>query len=131
MNLQAFYVLISRVTSLQGLRLLQYNEDGLDSVQRQMPDQYLHAWEHAYNENGIWSDELAMTALRSIRSSRTILVEQAAAKVTQASSSNLNTPVKVPLPLTLTTQTVTLTQTLQGTEDYCNRFKPTQTNYFI
>jgi hypothetical protein len=129
MNLQTFYVLISRVTSLQGLRLLQYDEDGLDSVQRQMPDQYLHAWEHAYNENGIWSDELAMTALRSIRSSRTI--EQAAAKVMQASSSNLNIPAKVPSTLTLPTQTVTLTQTLQGTEDYCNRFKPTQTNYFI
>ena len=94
MNLQAFYVLISRVTSLQGLRLLQYNEDGLDSVQRQMPDQYLHAWEHAYNENGIWSDKLAMSALRSIRSSRTI--EQAAAKVMQASSSNLKSLAKLP-----------------------------------
>ncbi len=74
--------------------MLQYDEDGLDSVRGQMPDQYLHAWEHAYNENGTWSDELAMTALRSIRSSRTI--EQAAAKVMQARSSILNTPAKVP-----------------------------------
>jgi hypothetical protein len=79
MTLQAFYVLVSRTTSMAGLRLLQYDEVGLDSVRKQMPDKYLFAWEHGYDDKGLWSDELAVTALRNIRNSRH-MEKQASAK---------------------------------------------------
>ena len=70
MSLQAFYVLISRVTSMSGLRLLQYDKLGLQSVGKQMPDMYLYAWERGYNPDGIWNGELAANALRNIRNAR-------------------------------------------------------------
>ena len=70
MSLQAFYVLISRTTSMAGLRLLQYDRAGIDNVRTQMPDLYLYAWERGYNETGIWKNELAVAALRNIRASR-------------------------------------------------------------
>ena len=70
MTLQSFYVLISRVQSMSGLRLLQYDRDGLQRLRTQMPDLYLHAWEHGYNDIGLWDPELAALALRNIRSSR-------------------------------------------------------------
>lgn len=70
MTLQSFYVLVSRTTSMAGLRLLQYDRVGIDNVRQQMPDIYLYAWERGYNENGVWCDDLAVTALRNIRDSR-------------------------------------------------------------
>jgi hypothetical protein len=70
MTLQSFYVLISRVPSMSGLRLLQYDRLGLKSVRTQMPDLYLYAWEHGYNDIGLWDPELAVVALRNIRSTR-------------------------------------------------------------
>jgi hypothetical protein len=70
MSLQAFYVLISRTTSMAGLRLLQYDRAGIDSVRTQMPDLYLYAWERGYDGAGMWKNDLAVTALRNIRDSR-------------------------------------------------------------
>jgi hypothetical protein len=70
MTLQSFYVLISRVPSMSGLRLLQYDRHGLQSVRTQMPDLYLYAWGRGYNDFGLWDPELAALALRNIRNSR-------------------------------------------------------------
>ena len=70
MSLQSFYVLISRTTSMAGLRLLQYDRAGIENVRTQMPDLYLYAWERGYNDAGIWKNKLAVTALRNIRDSR-------------------------------------------------------------
>jgi hypothetical protein len=58
MTLQSFYVLVSRTTTMAGLRLLQYDEVGLDSVRKQMPDKYLYAWERGYDDDGKWNDTL-------------------------------------------------------------------------
>jgi hypothetical protein len=70
MTLQSFYVLVSRCTSKAGLRLLQYDRVGIDNVRHLMPDIYLYAWERGYNDNGVWCDDLAVTALRNIRDLR-------------------------------------------------------------
>jgi hypothetical protein len=72
MTLQAFYVLISRVTRMSGLRLLQHDQTGLENVLTLMPDKYLYAWEQGYDTNGVWNKELAAVALRNIRSIRDI-----------------------------------------------------------
>jgi hypothetical protein len=70
MTLQAFYVLISRVSSMSSIKLLQKDRSALDSVRKQMPDQYLYAWERGYDEHGKWSDDLAAVALQNIRNAR-------------------------------------------------------------
>ncbi len=58
MTLQSFYVLISRVTHMSGLRLLQRDQTGLDNVLTLMPDKYLYAWEQGYDTYGMWNREL-------------------------------------------------------------------------
>ena len=80
MTLQSFYVLISRVTRMSGLRLLQHDETGLHNVLTLMPDKYLYSWERGYDTNGMWNKELAATALRNIRRTRDI-EKQASATV--------------------------------------------------
>ena len=77
MTLQAFYVLVSRVPCMSGLRLLQYDQAGIDSVRTLMPDKYLYAWERGYDENGIWKEELAKIALHNLRHLR-VMETQAA-----------------------------------------------------
>ena len=67
MTLQSFYVLVSRTTTMAGLRLLQNDNVGLESLRKQMPDRYLYAWERGYDDNGTWNENLAVTALRNIR----------------------------------------------------------------
>ncbi len=97
MTLQAFYVLVSRTTSMAGLRLLQYDKIGLNNVRKQMPDKYLYAWERGYNDTGVWSDDLAVTALRNIRTSRN-MEKQASAKKNRAqpftTTNNSSSPAK-------------------------------------
>jgi hypothetical protein len=96
MTLQAFYVLVSRVPCMAGLRLLQYDQVGLDSVRRLKPDKYLYAWEHGYDANGKWSDALAVTALRNINNVRTLQKRAAAENIREQSSSarTQNSPAK-------------------------------------
>ena len=50
MTLASFYVLISRVRELDGLRLLQKDSAGLWAVSQLTTDEYLHGWEHGYDE---------------------------------------------------------------------------------
>jgi hypothetical protein len=70
MSLQSFYVLISRVPCMDGLRLLQYDRQGLQRVRTQMPDIYLYAWERGFDDKGLWNPELAVRALHHIRHAR-------------------------------------------------------------
>ena len=88
MTLSSFYVLISRVESLKGLRILQFDRDGLDAVRRQMPDLYLHAWEQAYTDTGDWSDDRAIAALNNIRDLRNREKQAAAEEMRTQSLTN-------------------------------------------
>jgi hypothetical protein len=96
MTLQSFYVLVSRTTTMAGLRLLQYDNVGLDSLRKQMPDKYLYAWERGYDDNGKWNDNLAVTALRNIRNVQQIEKKTLATKnKTQSLTTNKhNSPAK-------------------------------------
>ena len=65
MTLASFYVLISRVRELGGLRLLQRDEAALSAVSQLKTDEYLHGWERGYDaETGLWDDALAARAVR-------------------------------------------------------------------
>ncbi len=99
MTLQSFYVLVSRTTLMAGLRLLQFDRIGIESVRQQMPDIYLYAWERGYNENGVWCDDLAVTTLRKIRDSRNI-DKRASAKNNRIRplTTNNNSPIKGRVP---------------------------------
>ena len=70
MLLSAFYVLVSRVRELDGLRLLQVDQEGLDAVAALGSDEYLHAWEQGYGDDGMWSDDRAAAALTALRERR-------------------------------------------------------------
>jgi hypothetical protein len=62
---------------MSGLRLLQYDQEGIDSVRTLMPDKYLFAWERGYDKDGIWKDELAKIALHNLRTSRVMEAQNA------------------------------------------------------
>ena len=79
MRLSCFYVLISRVRALEGLRLLQHDHEGLVAVSSLKHDEMLYAWEHGYGR-GQWSDECAVAALKHIRAVRQQATQAAAAK---------------------------------------------------
>ena len=70
MNLASFYVLISRCRTSDSLRLLQYDPEGLNAVCALKHDEYLVAWENAYDDKGMWSDALAVAALERVRRER-------------------------------------------------------------
>ena len=80
------YVLVSRVRTLDSLRLLQADQDGLRSLSGLKHDEYLAAWERGYDHRtGRWSDALAVAALRSLRQKR--LSRKAAASAKPKTSS--------------------------------------------
>ena len=83
MTLSCFYVLISRVRTFEGLRLLQNDHAGLVAVSSLKHDEMLYAWEHGYDQ-GVWSDERAVAALKHIREVRQRAKEAATAKKTAA-----------------------------------------------
>ena len=71
MTLASFYVLISRVRELGGLRLLQRDEAALSAVSQLKTDEYLHGWERGYAAAmGLWDDALAARAVRELQSVR-------------------------------------------------------------
>ena len=63
MTLVSFYVLISRVQTKNGLRLLSHDINAMFALTKRSHDPYLHAYEHAYDTNGMWSDALALAAV--------------------------------------------------------------------
>lgn len=80
MTLAAFYVLVSRVRKLDGLRLLQRDAAGLEAVAALQPDEYLHAWERGYDGDGQWDDARAADALRALRAKRDAAKKEEAAR---------------------------------------------------
>ena len=70
MQLDGFYVLISRVRTFGGLRLLQHDDEGLASVAKLQHDEYLYAWVRGYDQHGRWSEARAAAALDAIRKAR-------------------------------------------------------------
>ena len=67
MTLASFYVLVSRVREMAGLRVLHHDQAGLNAVSELLPDPYLHAWVNGFDEEGNWKDELAAAALKAVR----------------------------------------------------------------
>ena len=70
MTLDAFYVLVSRVRKFSSLRLLQYDEAGLNDVAGKQHDEYLYAWVRGYDLHGRWQRAQAATALKEVRKVR-------------------------------------------------------------
>ena len=75
MRLDCFYVLISRVRTFNGLRLLQHDKAALESVSKLQHDEYLYAWVRGYDLRGDdlrgrWSKARTAAALNAIRMAR-------------------------------------------------------------
>ena len=70
MTLAAWYVLVSRVRTLDSLRLLQLDQAGLASLKGLKHDEHLAAWSRGYDERGRWSDELAVAAYKNVQRAR-------------------------------------------------------------
>ena len=60
-EMRSLYVLLSRVRSSDGLRVLHLPEGGLQ-LQTLRHTQALHTWEHGYDERGCWSPRLGREA---------------------------------------------------------------------
>ena len=75
MLLPAFYVLVSRVRTMDGLRLLTVENAALNSVSALTPDEYLHAWHLGYDANGTWSDTQCATAFRAFVEARAARIQ--------------------------------------------------------
>ena len=57
-----------RVRTLDSLRILQKDDDGLQALRNLRHDEYLVAWERAYTRpQGRWDDTLAVAALKDVR----------------------------------------------------------------
>ena len=70
MTLASWYVLVSRVRTLDSLRLLQDDPDGLRALRGLKHDECLAAWERGYTKEGRWSDALAVAALEELKRQR-------------------------------------------------------------
>ena len=64
-------MLVSRVRTLDSLRLLQDDVVGRQALTRLKHDEYLAAWERGYDpQSGRWSDALAVASLKDLRRGR-------------------------------------------------------------
>ena len=71
MDIVAFYVMISRVTSSNGLRLLRHDVNALRNLRQLVWCVELHAWENGYNDQGVWDATRAVDALNAEKGART------------------------------------------------------------
>ena len=62
MDLEAFYVLQSRVKLKKSLRFLRKDDEALAKLAKKRHNAYLYAWDHGYDEHGLWNDKLAAAA---------------------------------------------------------------------
>ncbi|KAJ1622139.1 hypothetical protein T492DRAFT_885747, partial [Pavlovales sp. CCMP2436] len=77
MTMTSLYVLVSRVTSLAGLRVMYRDEGVLRNLTTLQLSQDLVGWYRGYDVHGIWSDTCAQAALAEVRERRAALeVEQ-------------------------------------------------------
>ena len=86
MTLAGFYVLISRVRTLDGLRLLWKDSLALLRMTNLQWAEELYAWENGYDSRGRWSDELAVEALTKTRNVR------ASANISKVANAKKKTP---------------------------------------
>jgi hypothetical protein len=66
-TLSSIYVLISRVTSMGGLRVLHDDPDALAQLATLRHDKYCAAWNEGYGPDGMWDGALACAALAASR----------------------------------------------------------------
>ena len=66
MDISSFYVFISRVRHAESLRLLRSDCEALEKVSKMKHDKFLRCWEIGYNADGVWSDDRAAKAWRSL-----------------------------------------------------------------
>ena len=59
-------MLISRVRSFDALRLLLRDKEALQKLTSLQHDAHLEAWDNSYDSDGMWSDTLAVTALKEV-----------------------------------------------------------------
>jgi hypothetical protein len=71
MDIVAFYVMISRVKSSNGLRLLRHDVNALRNIKGLVWSVELHAWNNGYNIRGEWDATRAVDALIAERGART------------------------------------------------------------
>jgi hypothetical protein len=89
-TLPAFYVMISRVRSFEGLRLLKRDLKAMGKLLKLKPNEYLHAYENGHDKD--WDGKrawFALTALRRERLEATVkgAEEKAAEKKAKAQAS--------------------------------------------
>ena len=75
MDLHGFYVLVSRVTTFGGLRLLQNDREGREDLRRLQWSEHLHAWKNGY-DGGKWCAAKVAAALKEIRDRNAADVEE-------------------------------------------------------
>ena len=67
-TLPAFYVMISRVRSFEGLRLLKRDLKAMGKLLKLKPNEYLHAYENGHDKD--WDGKRAWAALTALRRER-------------------------------------------------------------
>jgi hypothetical protein len=88
MDLTAFYVLVSRVTEMKGLRVLYRDELALNGLQGLEQDEYLLAWDGGYEQpEGEWKQELALYVRDDVRAKRLARADGAKANLLAARKS--------------------------------------------
>ena len=73
MELAGFYVLISRVRTMEGLRVLYRDEQGLAHLRTLQWKPQLGAWVQGYDDQGRWSDKRAAAAYKTVCAAQAIL----------------------------------------------------------
>lgn len=81
MELAGIYVLISRVRTMEGLRVLYRDEQGLAHLRTLQWKPQLGAWVQGYDDQGRWSDKRAAAAYKTVCAAQAILRDRRKAEV--------------------------------------------------
>ena len=81
MELAGFYVLISRVRTMEGLRVLYRDEQGLAHLRTLQWKPQLGAWVQGYDYQDRWSDKRAAAAYKTVCAAQAILRDHRKAEV--------------------------------------------------
>ena len=81
MELAGFYVLISRVRTMVGLRVLSRDEQGLAHLRTLQWKPQLGAWVLRHDDQGRWSDKRAAAAYETVCVAQAILRDRCKAEV--------------------------------------------------
>jgi hypothetical protein len=85
LNMNAFYVLVSRLRAQLGLRILERDDVALRALANLQHDAYLGAWDRGYDARGTWSDTRAKEALGAALDARAhVAAAQGSAKAAAA-----------------------------------------------